>query len=77
MSRTRASSGTSNKVLPVARLASKLHFFFWQTLGHAKPGLPANAAIFEVVVVAFSRCLKTEINLGLQVMTGRCDRVVG
>ena len=46
-------------------------------LGHAKPGLPANAAIFEFVVVAFSRCLKTEINLGLQVMTGRCDRVVG
>lgn len=76
MSKTRASSGARNKVLPVARLASKLHFF-WQMLGHAKPGLPASAAIFEVVLVVFSRCLKTEINLGLQVRTGSCDRVVG
>lgn len=29
-------------------------------LGHAKPGLPANAAIFEVVLVVFSHRLKTE-----------------
>ena len=46
-------------------------------LGHAKPGLPANAAIFEVVLVVFSHCLKTEINLGLQVRTWRSDCVVG
>lgn len=39
-------------------------------LGHAKPGLPANAAIFEVVLVVFSQRLKTEITLGLQVRTG-------
>ena len=51
--------------------------FFRQMLGHAKPGLPANAAIFEVVLVVFSQRLKTEITLGLQVRTGRSDRVVG
>ena len=76
MSKTRAGNGAPNKVLPVARLASKLHFF-GQMLGHAKPGLPANAEIFEAVLVVFSHRLKTEITLGLQVRTGRSDRVVG